>query len=139
MTTILNLPRRTVLAAAIALGLVACEAGLDRAQNPTWGKQPCDHCAMLVTEPKPAAQLVSAKGERLYFDDVGCMVAWVAEKGEPKHMWVRAPEGEGWVEAKTARFASGVRTPMDYGFVPASEGVGWDEVTKKVLEKVNAP
>lgn len=138
--SIRTLSRRVWLAAAIAVLAIACEAGLDRAQNPTWGKQPCDHCAMLVSQPKPAAQLVTSKGERLWFDDVGCMVAWVAEKKqEPQHMWVRAPEGEGWVEAKTARFASGERTPMDYGFVPAREGVTWDEVTKKVLEKVNAP
>jgi hypothetical protein len=36
--------------------------------------------------------------------------------------WVRAPEGDRWIDANGARFADGATTPMDFGWVPAREG-----------------
>lgn len=117
-----------------ALALVACEAKTDQAVDPAWGKQPCGHCAMIVSDHATAAQLV-ANGDRVYFDDVGCMVAWLDErKVEPAHAWVR--KGETWVDAKSARYAPGARTPMDYGFVGADTGVTYAEMSKTVLAKV---
>jgi hypothetical protein len=112
--------------------LAACTAELGP-QEPVWGKQQCGHCAMLVSERAPSAQLVREDGARLFFDDVGCMVSWVArEKAVPKAQWVRV--GEGWAIAETAHFQR-AHTPMDFGFVGAPDGVDWQTVRAEVLAK----
>lgn len=112
--------------------LAACTSELGPVE-PIWGKQQCGHCAMLVSERAPSAQLVRADGARLFFDDVGCMVAWVdREKAVPKAQWVRV--GEGWAPAESARFER-THTPMDYGFVGAKDGVDWQTVQKEVRAK----
>jgi hypothetical protein len=116
--------------------VLACESGPLKAVDPVWGKQPCAHCAMLVSERASAAQAVLDNGERKFFDDVGCMVAWEArEQPKVKARWVRGPEAEGWVEPSTAKFSSGNPTPMDFGFVAAVDGVTWDEVVHAVQTK----
>lgn len=103
------------------LVLVACESA-STPVDPVWGKEPCGSCAMLVSEPMHAAQLGTHEGKRVYFDDVGCMAAYVQERGiGPAKMWVRDSSGN-WVDARGARFRSGARTPMDYGFVVAADG-----------------
>jgi hypothetical protein len=136
--------RRSVLGAfalsfAVVALAVACEPPLDRAIDPAWGKQPCGHCAMLIQDREAAAELVTPKGERVFFDDVGCLVSWIDEKQQqPAHAWVRAPGGGSWVDARATRYASGARTPMDYGFVAAGEGanvISYDEMATRVRQR----
>ncbi len=107
--------------ALLALALAACESA-DEPKDPVWGKQPCGSCAMLVSEPTHAAQLVTADGTRVYFDDVGCLAAYVLERNiSPPKMWVRDSAGK-WVDARSAKFRAGAKTLMDYGFVHAADG-----------------
>jgi copper chaperone NosL len=109
--------------------LVACAKGPAEAVDPVWGKQPCDHCVMLISEPQPAAQLVLPSGQRKFFDDIGCMIEWVDQSaGAGAAMWVRSPDGERWVDAFKARYRAGQRTPMDYGFLAAQDGHTFQEV-----------
>jgi hypothetical protein len=116
--------------------LLACDSGPLQPVEPVWGKQPCAHCAMLVSERASAAQAVLQTGERKFFDDVGCLVAWEArEQPKVKARWVRGPQAQGWVDPSTAKFSSGNPTPMDFGFVAANDGVSWDEVRQAVRAK----
>lgn len=121
----------------LSLVFAACESGPPRPQEPVWGKQACAHCAMLVSERAPAAQVLLDDGHRLFFDDVGCMVAW-QEREAPrlKGQWVRAAGGEGWVEPGATKFSSGASTPMDFGFIAANEGVTFEDVRAAVRTKV---
>ncbi len=123
------------IAAALSL-MAACESA-DAPRDPAWGKQACDACSMLVSEPRFAAQLVTTGDDRLYFDDAGCLAAWVNEHpGKAKHQWVRSSEGQ-WLEAPNARFSAGARTPMDYGFAVAARGeLDWVEVRERVRSRV---
>lgn len=133
--------RRDVLALALGLGLalaIGCEK-LDTPADPVWGKEPCAHCRMLVGDRRFAAQAV-ASGDRLYFDDIGCFVLW-AKEHPPARAWVRDAEHERWLEASGARYASGARTPMDFGFEGRVEGsatVGFEEMRASVLGRANA-
>jgi copper chaperone NosL len=121
----------------MALLAVACTPGAGEPAEPIWGKQACGHCSMLVTEKPPSAQLTLNDGTRRFFDDVGCLVAWLDREGQhARAMWVR--KGDGWVPAAEARYASGVVTPMDFGFIAADQGIGWDEVKAAVREKTHA-
>ncbi|MBI4953148.1 MAG: hypothetical protein HY908_14030 [Myxococcales bacterium] len=106
---------------------LAC-AGGDKPVDPVWGKQPCAACAMLVSEPRHAGQLVTESGDRFYFDDPGCLAAYLAERtasAEPAARvgaaWVRDEAGS-WIDARSARYRTGARTPMDYGFEAQADG-----------------
>jgi copper chaperone NosL len=115
---------------------LACSEQRARPVEPVWGKQPCDHCMMLVSEKPPAAQLLLGDGARKFFDDVGCMVAWLAQNGG-QHLaaWVRAPGRDGWVDARSVRYGAGQRTPMDYGYLPAARGVSFEELTRAIQQR----
>ena len=116
------------LAVPLVLVLASCDdAGA--AKDPVWGKQACGSCAMLVSEPRYAAELTTNDGTRVFFDDPGCMAAWIAERHPSVHsMWVRDDVGH-WVDAKSARFSGGATTPMDYGFAATTSGTAtWADV-----------
>ena len=115
--------------------LFGCSAS-DAAVEPVWGKQPCDHCHMLLSDPHNAAQLVTLSGERLYFDDVGCMVERVArDTGSVAHMWVRDAHGT-WIDAHRARFRTGVQTPMGYGMQVSDTGdLDFAQVQREIVRR----
>jgi hypothetical protein len=125
-----------VWALVLLLG-VACQARGDRPQDPVWGKQTCASCAMLVSAPRFAAQLASSNGEVHYFDDVGCLAAYLAQRPQASgQAWVRAETG-GWIKAELAHFASGAQTPMDYGFELAQTGpLAWQAVRAEVSQRL---
>lgn len=125
--------RRELLLGAAGLVLFACTK-TDEPVDPVWGKEPCAHCKMLVGDRRYAGQVV-ADGDRRYFDDIGCMVGWLEGK-KAERMWVRDAALGGWLEAKSARYVEGARTPMDFGFEARAEGgVGWDEMRDKVIAR----
>jgi copper chaperone NosL len=121
------------LAAWLLVCLLACTPGADVPADPIWGKQACDHCVMLISEQQPAAQATLADGSRKFFDDVGCLVEWLKQEREPtRHLWVRSPQGQRWIDARAARYRGGQRTPMDYGFLAAPEGLSFDELARAI-------
>jgi copper chaperone NosL len=105
----------------LLLVLGACRDTND-AVDPVWGKHACQHCKMVVSDARSAAQLLTPEGDRFFFDDVGCMTEYLsAGRAQPKHAWVRDQAGS-WVDTRTAKFVPGASTPMDYGFVADSSG-----------------
>jgi copper chaperone NosL len=103
-----------------ALVVSACNTSVEPV-DPIWGKQACESCRMIVSDPSYAAELVDARGERHFFDDIGCLDAYLAEHPQkPRAMWVHS--GAHWVDAASARYASGAASPMAYGFVAQESG-----------------
>lgn len=130
------LTRRQWIACA-ALILVGCKAA-SGPEEPVWGKQACAHCKMLLSDKRYAAQLVDASSERSYFDDIGCLVSFVAERRvkEPR-IWVRDEGADLWLVAEVARYHGGAKTPMDYGFAAGAAGdLSFEDVRKAVLARV---
>ncbi len=123
--------RRTLLGWALLAGAACSNA--DAPAEPVWSKQPCDHCTMIVSDRRYAAQLVW-DGDRRFFDDVGCMVLWMEEHAASgARAWVRDPLAGTWIDARSARYATGAKTPMDYGFEARTDGpVGWEAVRDQV-------
>jgi copper chaperone NosL len=135
-------PRRALLRAClvgVALSHAACAESSDAPVDPIWGKEPCAHCAMLVSERAHAAELVTSDGTRAYFDDVGCMIDYLEEHGHgARALWVHEADGRGWLDARAARYARGARTPMSYGFSAAprgAEGVDFATVEREVIAR----
>jgi copper chaperone NosL len=100
------------------LGCAAADAPVD----PVWGKQPCDHCHMLLSDPSSAAQIVTQHGDRLHFDDVGCMVEHLSSHAsDVSRAWVRDAHGR-WLAALHAHYRGGAATPMGYGIAADERG-----------------
>lgn len=126
------------------LGVLGCAAiaaacsKSDEPADPVWGKEPCAHCAMIVSDRRFAGQVLTG-GDRKFFDDIGCMVLWLDEhRGQQvERSWARdAPTTTRWLDAKSARYSDGAKTPMDFGFEARSNGaMGWDEMHDRVIAK----
>ena len=131
---------KPVLLLLVVLTL-GCGPREDAPKEPVWGKQPCEHCAMLLSEKEHGAQLVTVDDDRLYFDDLGCMVAWTdAHPNVARHQWVRTADTQAWLPLDKAGFAPASHTPMDFGFVATAKPgtVTWQQVTDAVRLKLRA-
>lgn len=129
--------RRFVLLGLAAALAFACSKA-DTPADPVWGKEPCAHCKMLVGDKRYAAQVIH-DGERLYFDDFGCMVLWLDEKGSGStRAWVRDDAKGAWVDARTSLYEEGKKTPMDFGFEVASAGTVTFTAAADVVRKKKA-
>lgn len=113
----------------------ACQTAAEAA-DPVWGKQVCDACRMLVSDPRYAAQLLDAEGERSFYDDIGCLTeALDALPAPPRGIWVRDATGR-WIDARGAHYGSSAPSPMDYGFVPEEHGaLDFDAVRRTAVTK----
>lgn len=95
------------LPALVLLGAVACAASPPApAALDTRGDQ-CGSCRMVVSDARFAAQLVAPDEQPRFFDDVGCLAAYVKAKG-------------GLLPARSAAFVADHRTKA---WVSASEAV----------------
>ncbi len=90
----------------LLVGFVACSSA-PRPEDPVWNKQPCDHCKMLLSDPRYAASLIDERGLRLFFDDIGCMAAYEGEHPRFKAHWVRDEQSGAWLEPTSAFFRAG--------------------------------
>ncbi|MCP4039436.1 MAG: protein NosL [bacterium] len=105
-----------------------------------WDRQTCEHCQMVISEKRHAAQIrVPGESTAHAFDDLGCALLWLDEQaassGEPRHeVWVRDPAETQWIDGHTAHFRGGMSTPMAYGFGTAQEGISLDVVRDRVRE-----
>lgn len=116
-----------ILAATAAL-FIACE-NAEQPLAPAWGKERCGHCSMVVDDRRFAAQAINQKHDRLFFDDPGCLASYLANHPQTRHAWLLS-QGQ-WVEAARARFDSGAKSPMDYGFVVTPTGkLDWSAVQR---------
>jgi hypothetical protein len=101
---------------------------------------------MLISNETGSGQIVPARGETRFYDDVGCLAAdWAAHRGQAT-AFVRT--GQAWSEAGAASFAQppAARTAMGTGLVAfaraedataadrAGRPLGWDDVVRLVRE-----
>ncbi len=131
--------RRSLLRALVAGAVLAACTTDHGPAEPVWGKEPCAHCAMVLSDRRFGAQVLSSAGERFFFDDPGCMVLFLEERGlGSAQAWVH--EDSRWVDARGARYASGAVTPMDFGCEPKSTGdLTWSDMRGRVIAKDKEP
>ena len=137
--------RRRSAAATAALLLVALLAACDRGPRPiAYGRDACDYCRMVISDPRYGAELVTAKGKVHEFDSIECLAAYYLQAraaGAAVHsIWVSDFERPGTlVPAAEARYsrASGPASPMGKGLTAHASAAGvangapslrWDDV-----------
>lgn len=118
-----TLNRRAVIALFAATPFVAaCKPQKEGPEEVRWGREVCVICGMIISDPRFAAELRGGPDRDLVkFDDIGDAVHWLGEQSwaqDPDiEFWVRDYEtGTRWIDARDARYVSGVVSPMDYGF-----------------------
>ncbi len=85
-----------------------------------YGQELCQHCKMVIQEPRFAAAFREVNGRVFRFDDIGCMIQFLRQSGrEPAEIWVHDYEGGDWLPAEAAFFVceKRVQTPMGSGIV----------------------
>ena len=98
-------------------------------------------CGMAIGQLEDSAQVVGPDGKTWFFDDVGCMVAWLQSRADTFKadalVWVYARDVSAWIDGRTAWYSVTDETPMRYGFAPykkRKEGfITFEQVTTRML------
>ncbi len=113
---------RWTLAIALGLALLACRPA-DGPAPIAFDRTPCAHCGMLVGDPRFAAQLQTAEGEVLAFDDPGCLLRWREEHPEAvTAVWFHHVHEDRWLRESEVAFVAVPDSPM--GFEIGAESAG---------------
>jgi len=120
--------------------LLACAGVPETAPAVDYDHVACHHCAMLVSDPSFAAQLVTSEGDRRVYDDPACLFQDL-EKTHPKveRMWFRDSRGaeERWIPWNEAAFVPAKGAPMNGGYAAVPSGtpgaVGFGEASGKAI------
>jgi nitrous oxide reductase accessory protein NosL len=110
-----------------------------------WDRDKCDHCGMMISDYRFAAQARGGpKDETLRFDDIGCAVLALARRpwGEDPatRVWVAdiasRQDAVSWLDARRARYLPGRSSPMGYDLgattEPRAGGVDYEEMRRRV-------
>mgnify|MGYP001579587299 CR=1 FL=1 len=135
--------------ARVALWLLLCSfvvvACGDPASGPvpvTWGRDTCSHCQMALGDQRHAAQIRSAARVEK-FDDGGCALAWQIQHPdvEVREFWMADEDDGRWIDARTAHFRTGRRTPMDFGLGAISraeaDSIDFEAALRRVKERLD--
>lgn len=132
--------RRTFIKLSLATGglvLTGCTCSTAHPKDPHWHQDTCAHCRMTVSEPAFAAQIVGPGYSWRYYDDLGCALKDLDAKPELAEgkLFVRPGQDGAWTPADAARYAEGVKTPMNYGFAATDSGtLSLDQVRRRLSE-----
>jgi copper chaperone NosL len=127
------LDRRRMAASALAVGLTAACAPSPKPIH--LGEDACEHCHMVITDPRFAGQVVTRTGKVYNFDDVGCLAAFVASGAVPgsevKDVLVRSyVTSDSVLDAGGALYVRSdeLKTPMASGLAALRPGREADSV-----------
>jgi len=78
----------------------------------------CSACKMPIEGKKYAGEVVAPDGKTWFFDDVGCLGAWIADQRfkEKAVIWVFTIDSKRWLDGREAWYSVFESTPMGYGF-----------------------
>ena len=113
----------------IALLLLACGTPKDEPARLAYDHIACDHCGMMVSDPRFAAQLTTDGGDRYEFDDPVCAFLYIQDHG-PKiaHVWFHdsnvPTDADAWLDWDRVSFVRATGAPMDGGVGAVPIGVG---------------
>lgn len=101
----------------LALAAGACAQGPPPPAALDTRSEICASCRMAVSDPRLAAQLVAPAEEPRFFDDLGCLAAYLRERSSPgrgARAYVADHRTRGWVPAGEAVYTRvpGLETPM---------------------------
>jgi len=132
--------KSVVFAAALLLG--ACDSGSGPV-DVKLGRDVCEMCGMIISDPLFIAEVRLADGKIHKFDDVGDAVNWLSSGchalADVKEFWVTdSAHGKTWLDARKA-FYRRANTPMNYGFgavaTQAPDSVAFEDMRASVARE----
>ena len=105
----------------LILSFIGCEKNSSGIAKMHWDRDMCERCKMAISDRKFAVQIINPKTGKVYkFDDIGCAVLWLKEEKIPwaneAKIYVTDAKSGKWINAKSAKYADDLITPMAYGF-----------------------
>lgn len=79
---------------------------------------------MVISDARFAAEVRLGPREVERFDDFGCALAWLTERGDAgadAEIWVMDLDRGEWLDAREARYRAGQHTPMAWGLGAVAE------------------
>lgn len=109
-----------LLVALFILFLASCQGDADTLAPPEirYGEDVCDHCNMIINEPRFAAAYLTEEGDSRRFDDIGEMLLSAYQRDDNvRAYWVHDFDSEEWVDAAQAQYVHNpdLMTPMGWG------------------------
>jgi hypothetical protein len=130
---------------AAVIGLVAWQVsqGQRLPEGPVavaWEKEACAHCHMQVSEKHFAAQLQTAGGDVLNFDDPGCFLSYVEDERPDIHeVWFHHWRDERWLRRGEVGFVEVPATPMNFGLAAVDRGepdaLAYEQARARILKQ----
>jgi copper chaperone NosL len=98
----------------------------------------CPKCNMEVAKSYIHSASLVKNGTIQYFDDIGCMILWSKENDiDTSKAKVFSKDTARFIDAVSASYTIGEKTPMSYGFAAYENGIqnqiDFDEVNIKML------
>lgn len=112
-----------LLTVFLALLISACGDPSTGPVDVKWDRTACEQCRMVLSDRNHAAQIrvrePDGRSRAHAFDDLGCALIWLENKparNDPTtEIWVNDWRTGDWIDARTAFYAPGQVTPMEYG------------------------
>jgi len=105
--------------------VMACSSGPEPIR---FGHDSCDHCKMVIMDPKFGAELVTKKGKVYKLDDVNCLLSFqeeniIADRDVAHFLVVDFGQPESLIDVKNAFFiySGEIRSPMASGLAAFSD------------------
>ncbi len=97
---------------------------------------------MEIDKSKEYSSTLVKNKKTYYFDDIGCMILWTNENKIKKvKMDVYSKDTQKYIDAKSAHYTIGEKTPMSYGFCAyehkQKSQINFKEVSVKMLRGEN--
>ncbi|MCC6157022.1 MAG: hypothetical protein IT350_03150 [Deltaproteobacteria bacterium] len=137
-----SLPAIAVALVVLAAVFIAIEISGRRPDGPvepSWDRESCAHCRMHVSERAFAAQIQDTDGRVSFFDDPGCLFAYVDKRGPTLHaVYFRHLEKDEWIAEADVAFSPVSASPMGYGLGAVRAGtlgtIPLEEARRRALD-----
>ena len=109
-----------LLCALAALTFLGCGDEKDYG-NVHYDRDVCEHCQMAISDNRFSVD-VRVDGKNHYFDDIGCLVDFMVTNDKlnwlkDAKIYINDASGNGeFIDARSAYFYKGFKTPMEYGW-----------------------
>jgi len=128
-----------LLALIIAIFLTACNSSHSTTANALSKEiRVCPQCNMELAPSNIHSAYLQKGDDIYYFDDIGCMVLWSHDNNVDTHRAkVFSLDTHKYIDAASASYTMGEKTPMSYGFSAYEKSVDgamdFDEISIKIL------
>lgn len=120
--------------------LLACATDPHGPRPIAWDHAACDHCGMLISDPRYGAEIVARDGTVLEFDDPACLFRHIEQHPMPiRDVYFRDAQAseDVWLSSMAVSFVADDGAPMDGGLAAVPAGtpgaLSFGEASSRVL------